>query len=307
MYNEEIKQRYIDEKESKNVVPNEYLQRLFSKTEQYEIEYQKDLCNFNYFELIELVKAQNSASFDSLTVLVSHISLYIDWCIENNMVADFQNHCNEISREAKLELVNNVTMGKGILNREDVLSIINQCQNPCDKFIILALFEGIQGKNFCEVRNIKYNDIIDGKITLITGRTVSLSKELINIAEESNNEFVYYTEKKKLPLTENGFVIKVFPSTLKEDDEFQAGRRIYNKVRRALTKIEEDNGVSLNKFLKPNAIFESGRLYFIKENAKKNNMSIAEYLNTYYDDVAVQYGTFDKKVYMFKYHRYLND
>ena len=305
MYNERIKIRYIEEKETSTVLPKEYLQRLFLKTEILENEYEKDLCNFNYFELLELIKSQNSTSFESLTVFVSHISLYIDWCIQNNMVFDFQNHCSEISRETVRDLVNNVSMDKRILNRKDVLEIISKCQNPCDQFIILALFEGIQGKDFCEIRNIKYNDIKGNEITLCTNRTVALSDKLVDLAYQSDNELTYYTENKKIPLKENGFVIKTSPNAFKEDDEFQAGRRIYNKVRRALMKMDEVDGIPLTKFIKPNGIFESGKLYFIRNHAKKMNISCIEYVNNCFDEIIKQYGNFDKNSYVFKYQRYL--
>ena len=51
MYNDEIKRRYIKEKESTTNMPEGYLERQFNKSEDFENRLKKDISNFTMLEV----------------------------------------------------------------------------------------------------------------------------------------------------------------------------------------------------------------------------------------------------------------
>ena len=95
MYNDTIKTRYIQEKSSTTNMPNGYLARMFNKTDSFESKLDKDISNFTVYEIEDLYKTLNIKSVEYLTVLHSHLSLYTQWCMQQNLVLDCQNHFAE--------------------------------------------------------------------------------------------------------------------------------------------------------------------------------------------------------------------
>ena len=63
MYNEEIKNRYIVEKENEVVLPNNYLVLQFNYIEEMEKELNKDVSNFTAYEIIEYYKTFEIPNF----------------------------------------------------------------------------------------------------------------------------------------------------------------------------------------------------------------------------------------------------
>ena len=57
MYNAEVKFRFIEEKEAETTLPNNYLNRLFNRTEIYEDQLGKDVCNFTFNEIVDMYKS----------------------------------------------------------------------------------------------------------------------------------------------------------------------------------------------------------------------------------------------------------
>jgi hypothetical protein len=118
MYNETIKNRYIQEKESTTNMPKGYLNRQFNKTEEFENRLNKDVSNFTVYEIEDLYKTLNITSVESLTVLNSHLSLYAQWCLQQNLILDCQNHFTEIVNSSLVNYINTFALKKSIITRE---------------------------------------------------------------------------------------------------------------------------------------------------------------------------------------------
>ena len=71
LYNEEIKLRFISERNREVILPENYLERQFRKISDMERELNKDLSNFTFYEIIEYYKLLNIPSLDSLSVMNS--------------------------------------------------------------------------------------------------------------------------------------------------------------------------------------------------------------------------------------------
>ncbi|WP_346961360.1 hypothetical protein [Clostridium sp.] len=305
MYNEDLKERYIKEINNEVILPNNYLRCQFNKVSNMEFELKKDICNFTAYEIIEYYKILNVSSFDSLIVMNSQFSKYTQWCLQENLVKDNQNHFLELTLEQIKNCVNKALFNKKIVSLDTILSWCEQLPNPKDQFIMLALFEGLKGKDFCDISRLKPEDIKGHTANLYTGRSVELSSKLLNIIDDCMNENTYYSITgegiKTMPLIFNGYIVKDYPNVKADVSEFQIGRKIYNSITRSL------NYVGMLKYMSANSIFESGKLYMINKRAKELNMSAEEYIySDYINEVEKKYNCkIVKSTFCLKYKEYL--
>lgn len=306
MYNSELKKRYIRENNKEVVLPNNYLVCQFNKVSKMEEELGKDLHDFTAYEIMEYYKILNLSSFDSLVVMNSQFSKYTQWCLHENMVKDNQNHFLEISLEKIKNCVNKILFEKKIVSRETVLNWCDQLPNPKDQFVILSLFEGLKGKDFCEISKLKPECINNKTALLSTGRKIELSDRLINIINDCLLEDTYYSISgrgvKTMPLTYRGYIIKDYPNVKDDVSDFQIGRKVYNSITRSL------DYVGVLKFMSANSIWESGRLYMIISRANELNMKVKDYIySDYISEVEDKFNcNIVKSMFLLKYKEYLD-
>ena len=287
MYNETIKTRYIQEKESTTNMPNGYLTRMFNRAESFESKLDKDISNFTVYEIEDFYKTLNFKSVGYLTVLHSHLSLYTQWCLQQNLVLDFQNHFAEIPSYTLISYINMLALKKSIITRKMLYELMDDIINPSDAFIMLALFEGIEGENYCELVNLKMSDFNGNKVKLCTGRELTVSSKLVTLAEKSNEEKLYYslTKKREFPFLDEDLIIKNYPNC-KLDDPFNKGRRIYNRVKRNF------NEIGIDKFMRPKSLVDSGKINYINTRSKKLGITAKEFIYTpeYAEEVRYRFG-----------------
>lgn len=306
-YNEDLKMRYINEKEREVVLPNCYLVSQFTKIFEMETELDKDASNFTTYEIIEYYKIRNFSSLDSLKVLNSQLSMYTQWCLQENLVKDNQNHYLEITMEIMQTCVNKAVLDMKIVSRETLLQWVDELPNPKDQFILLALFEYGKSKNFADIVNVKMSDFSGNTLTLNDGREVHVSDKLKEVAEESYNERIYYSMSgkgvKKMPLVADGDkVIKEYPNVKADVSEFQLSRRMYNSITRSL------DYVGALSWCSANSLAESGKIHMIKEKAKQLGITPMQYL--YSDNISQVSNQFGynivRSIFGVKYKEYLN-
>ena len=85
LHNEEIKLRYISERNKEVIISSNYLECQFNKTSKMEEELCKDVSNFTVYEITEYYKMLNASSFDTLFVMNSQFSMYTQWCLQKNL------------------------------------------------------------------------------------------------------------------------------------------------------------------------------------------------------------------------------
>lgn len=305
MYNKELKKRYIEEKSMEVVLPSNYLDCQFNKVSEMEIELDKDVSNFTVYEIIEYYKMLNLSSLGSLTVMNSQFSMYTQWCLQENLVIDNQNHFLEITLENFKMCLNKALFDMRIITRQTVLSWVEQLPNSKDQFVLLALFEGLKGKDFCELSKLRPEDIKGNIATLCTGRKIKLSDKLIDIANDCILETEYFSITgagvKRMTLVDRGYIIKDYPNIKDDVSEFQIGRKIYNGITRTL------NYFGMSKIMSANSIAESGKIHMIKERAKELNISNKEYLySNHIKEVEEKFNcTMVRSLFWLKYEDYL--
>ena len=277
MYNKETKERYIEEKKATTILPNSYLERLFKKTEVFEIEHGKDVSNFTFYDIEEMYKTWSMSSLQSMQVINSALSMYTQWCLKQNLVIDSQNHYLEITKDVMNGTLNQLKAKSKIITREQLLSLLPELPNASDAFLLLALFEGICGKEYCELSNLELKDIKGNIATLCTNREVAMSDELTRLVNESGNTYEYYpvsANAKKEKISFDAYdnkIIKDFCNTALDTCDFQIGRRIYRKIKRSVDYI----GMA---HLNGNNIVECGKVYFINKICEERKITAKEYL-----------------------------
>jgi hypothetical protein len=307
MYNEEIKQRYIAEKEMTTNTPDRYLSRQFDRTEEHELRLNKDLSSFTKQEILNMYKTFNFEAVETLDVMNSHFSLYTQWCLQQNLVPDCQDHFLEMNANDWLSCINLAALKKSVVSLETLYEWFEKLPNPSDKFIMLALFEGLGGQNFCELVNLRMADFDGNTVHLCTGRTLTVSSELVKLARESDNTFIYRgvgsAIDKEVPFKNEDLIIKNYPNCQDDTDEFQQGRRIYRRLIRNFTILGVD------RWMKPNSLVESGKIHYINTRSKELGMTAKEYLfSDYVKEIKEIYGYDMKRLrvsYLRKYGDYL--
>ena len=305
MFNKELKERYIQEKSESVTLPSNYLECQFNKVEKTEQELNKDVCDFTAYEIIEYYKILNISSLESLAVMNSHFSMYTQWCLQNNIVKDNQNHFLEIDLEQIKKCINKIMFKKKIVSREQIISWCDQLPNPKDQLVILGLFEGMKGKDFSDFVNLRPQDVHGNKLKLFDGRELIVSNKLLKYIKESIKETIYYSssggQQKVMPLVDKGYVIKSYPNTKEGTSAFAKGRIIYNSISRSL------NYVGVLDFMSANSIFESGKIDMIKRRSKELGISAKNYVySSHIKEVEKKYNCkIVRSVFWIKYEDYL--
>lgn len=308
MYNEEIKKRYIEDKTAIATVDKFFLPNLFKKSESFEDELGKDLCNFTTSEIENMYKTLDYKSFDSIVVNNSMYSMYVNWCLNQGMIVDSQNHFLEFDKRRLASLVNKMMQNIQIVTRETVLKWCLEFPNPSDCFLVLGAFEGVKGKNYCDFVNLKMQDINlkDNTIKLYSrDKPLIFSKQLCNYGIESAMESEYRSVsgemKHNVEFIPSDKVIKDYPNCIDNTTEYQMGKRIYNKITRAL------NYVGVGDYMTVSSLVNSGIIYTIKSKSKRLNISCEEYLSTHLNEISCQYGKrLVKSNLLIKYEEYLD-
>lgn len=304
-YNSELKIQYIEEKSKEVIISNNYLECQFNKTCKFEEELNKDLSNFTVYEIVEYYKMLNISSFDTLFVMNSQFSMYTQWCLQKSLVKDNQNHFLEMTLEHLKDCLNKALVNMKIVSRDTILNWVDQLPNPKDQFVLLGLFEGLKGKDFCELSKLRPEDIKGNIATLCTEREIELSDRLLKIISDCVVEDKYYSISgngtKVMPLIDKGFVIKDYPNARGDVSDFQLGRKIYNSITRILNYFDVLN------FMTANSIAESGKLQMIKEKAKELNMTCKDYIySNYIIEVEKKFNSkIVRSIFWLKYDDYL--
>ncbi len=140
-----------------------------------EIEDKGDLLNFSKKDILAFYSSLNFTSYKSLKNVNDFIKKYFE--VEGKEPYDF----NEI------ELSDCLSTSKMYINRKDLLKIIKK--HPYrNQFVVLALYEGMRGKDYCDIINAKIGDFDGSPILMSDGYYVTPSDDLIRIAHEAYNE-----------------------------------------------------------------------------------------------------------------------
>ena len=276
MYNQELKERYRIEKESYTTVSAYYFSSLFKKTQPFEEQLNKDISNFTTHEIINMYKTLAIMSLDTIVTMNSNLSMYTQWCIQENLVNDYQNHFLEIDRDMMATFVNKLAMDKKVVSRQQILDWCQQLPNPSDSFCLLGLFEGIRGGGYLELALAKMEDFNDNVFTAYNGREIKVSSTRIEYAEQSNETLDYQsitnTMTREVTLIENGRIVKDYPNVQRSESLVVLRRRIQSRLARIF------DYMGILDYMNGNDIRMSGVVEMINTRSRELEISGKDYI-----------------------------
>ena len=294
LYNNKIKQRYIEKKESETIISGGSLQNLFDKTMEFEEKLEKDISCFTYYEIEEMYKTWNSTSINTLQVQHSNLALYTDWCINNSLVVDFQNHFREFNMEKLMNCLNLVVVSNRVFDKEQILQWCKEVnvKNPSDAFILLALFEGIRGEEYRDIANLKFSDFNKEELTVNlphSKKTIKISQQLYDYAKKSDEMLIYNSllGSAEIPLLDDGLIIKNKHNSIMGAMAKNRNRRVEKRVRSVSEYLGLDNLIT------PKALMESGVVSYINQKCNETGLTAYEYIKRNGEEIENQ---FDYKI-----------
>lgn len=271
MYNEEFKMQYLKDDSSNKSLLN-FMPTLFENIGKFEEEYKKDLCNFNIEEIENFFTALSTSSINRCLNIRSQFIKYCVYCEARNMIDDHQIHWEEADRQFISNCINYGKRIEELVTRDDLLQALNHLANGRDKFIPLAIFEGICGNRYKDFKTLTLKDFIARKnkyIVNINGNKKEVSKQLYYYAEEAANSYVIYSERfpngRKVFEEYDNRVVKMNKNS-RLDYHYEELAYLH-KISNILSSIKNKTGKG---FITQSALVNSGRLYYIYINQPKD-------------------------------------
>lgn len=210
LYNSNLKNAFI---EAYGVAPST-LTSIFRLTAPMERSLNKDCSEFTLPEILILIRSFGSASVESLRVKICLLRAYTNFCIQRNFTKDSINHYDEITTKDYESLHDKRKADAQNLTENEVIDLISTFENPRDQYLILAPFEGIYGKDLCEICLMTLDDLLPNhKIKTCTGRILDVTPRLYGIMKEAGNTNFYISSEGKFrKLRESNYIYKVLDS-----------------------------------------------------------------------------------------------
>ena len=270
MYNESIKKSFLDTvKTQKNYSS---IELFFNKCAEIEEILQKDISMFDMNELIGFYKSLGTSSTQYLTVMNSWFGKYMNWCLKNDpTVSGRQNEFEKINMETLNQCINKNLLKAEYVTRADLLDTIDLYKfNEEECFLLLALFEGICGNHFEEIRNLYPENFKKNIVHLCTGRSFEVSKELVHFALNSAVTYTYEDSKGRTrKYDQDDERCFKFP---RRGDEAVEYHFINDKLSQIKEKSDDFYAAGRHNLLK------SGCIHMIKQGMKETGLSAKEYL-----------------------------
>ena len=279
LFNPDQKNRFLNEEYPNESTRSTYTSLLVA-TSKFEVEKQKDLCDFSYSDVVDLMIGLKKKTPKSLDVAQTIITKYVDWCLAEEYSKTGINAFKLLTKEDLKKFVHQVAQKHSYFTRERLFNdVIDKLHNYIDKAMIALLFEGVRGRSivdhtFEELRNLKDTDI-NPEINIITvrrdngeERDISVSQKTMDILVVAAKEMDYHKlngdGKGRFairPLKQTPYILRTL------DVEFSDGDKITSScIVTRFTKFREYTGI---KFLNPTLVFQSGLLERCEEKEKE--------------------------------------
>ena len=289
-YNEKDKFKYL---ETVSLTEANTGKRLFNLSAPIEREKKKDISQFNADEVIDLYRSNNFTSLASLWAIHRQLKNYVLFTTgKRNYELD------TINDNVLNSMINKVVYRSKFITTDDLDEWENALRgletfNAQDMFILRAVYEGIGGATKQELEDLTMDNfsVVKGKYYVdIQGefdKHLEVSKELYDLAVESNNIYIYKCPGRK---TSNGTVaITSKPmcgdTIVKKPDRVNSNNEnMVNRITKRFIKIRKILDI---QYLTLKNIELSGMIKRIQNEASLHQMDIAEYMYgpQYCDDV----------------------
>ena len=260
MYNEQQKKRFLDGVTDSSRIKAE---AAFKRVESYEKKCEMDCACFTVQEILACFKQINSPSINTLRNMKSALSVYADWCKEQNLLPDGINHYREIDHQDLFSCLSNEKVNRSILTKEEVMDAVRQLENAFEKVAVLLAYEGFLFSNY-DAAYMVSTDNIYGDYLKVGEIENEASPELLLYIEEAEEAELYYWRKPDGDIKE----IEFLPGGGPVFKRLYNAKRIYDTMdlrrhyfERLFRRIREYTGIN---FLTVKSLNESGRINSLK-------------------------------------------
>ncbi|MFJ7510023.1 HNH endonuclease [Peribacillus simplex] len=190
--NDQLKEEFVQK-----VYPNQnghYL-KILKGSKRKEVQFNKNIYEFNLNELEILLKSYNLSTYNSVRTYAQAIKSYIKYCVETGHAT--HNPLDNVFSSKWFEQF--LPQRKLYLSDKVFNKIIEECKNPQDAVILQLLFEGAGGKTFSELLNLKVADVNIKDNTLKLNdkgriRYLSVSQKCIDLIFQADKKDVYFSK-----------------------------------------------------------------------------------------------------------------
>ena len=259
-YNELIKKKYLENSQENNA---NYADKLFSFYAGIEEEFGKDLAVFSKEEIIDTYSKISSLS--TLRRYQSVLRNYTSFYLSETHNQENQNEYDNILDDELVQIIKSNANNRMYISKWQLMEILEDLPNAVDKFLVLALYEGIKGDNFEDIIMMKMSDINErnNTIKLYSGNTIKVSSTLVLLAQEAYSQKYYkgmqssFTiSSKPVTLDKNEYVFRVRAnSKLTDNDTEKKAARVYQRLL-AIKKYLGNNDFSLSRIMKSGYVYE---------------------------------------------------
>lgn len=222
LYNGELKLKYLS-----NQLPatQAAYMRVLARASEIEQSTGIDLHDFSLNEIEQLLKLLESTKLSTVMHAGAIIQSYIQWAIELGLREDKINPLDAVASGGWYKQFVDTNV-ETLFSDEEIENVIAGTINYQDKVVVRALYEGIYGKGYSELLNLKMSDInedslearlIDETSEGIKTRIVVITPLLYKLFKEANKQTEYwknngifsdYTRKKTSELIMNEYIIR---------------------------------------------------------------------------------------------------
>ncbi|MGG3890275.1 hypothetical protein [Metabacillus fastidiosus] len=266
MYNEQLKQEFLDTFIEST---SETYKFIFYRTAETEEVLERDLYTFSTEEIKDTLISFRSTTLNSIKLSHFVISSYITWAAKYREYGNINPALDIKVSELRTYIDHSLKL---YISEDELIEIENKLVNYQDKAIVRAIFEGINGYQHSELRNLTIHDLKKARKnnnTLLLKddkygeRELQVSDRCLLLLEEAAVEKTYFLQNGKavgkrtsVPLIENDYVIRSKRTRINE------GRVDRHLIYRTVSSISE---LFELKYLRAKNIEKSGMIKFAKD------------------------------------------
>jgi len=295
LYNPDRKNQFLNEEYPNESTRNTYASLLVN-IRQFEVEKEKDVCDFSLSEAVELLIGLKKKTFDSLNVAHTILVRYVDWCVYDAKCSKtFINSFKLIDKEDLKKYTHQIAQRHSYITRDKLFNVVDRLYNYIDKAIPLLFFEGAKGRSdgdhtFEEIRNLRERDLVP-EINIITltrdngeQRSIKVDPRTMEILVMAARETDYFKSNGEAkgrfpvaPLAQSEYIIRMMESERSEETKITA-----NSINARFKRFRQWTGV---RFLTPTTVFQSGMLERCEQKEKEfgRELTVDEYKQLYRD------------------------
>lgn len=270
LYQKKFKNQYLglnyDDVETVRVT-----KQLFLNSYRLEMELDKDFYDFSRKEAEAFLYSLKAKTENSLRNIIPKLSSYLNFAIEQGVSINKVNYYREIS-DKKSEFLDKEAEENMIFDKDEIMAMAEESDNPQDGVILSLLIDGLSPKNeFEELINLKSSDInFEDNVIKLADREIPMSDETVLIVKDALRQDTYFSifgdKTRKYKITKGDFVLRGLRNKLQVKAQIISQR---------ILRISEKFGY---EYLNATTVSYSGQLHFAAHLINTEKLTLDEAL-----------------------------